>query len=81
MRDLLPKLRCPEKQSTLREATAAELDALNAKIAAGAVSTVGGEKVTEALDGALVRAEGDIAYPIRRDIPILIVEEGIALGS
>jgi uncharacterized protein YbaR (Trm112 family) len=33
------------------------------------------------LDAALVRDDGRIAYPIRDGIPVLIAEEGIALGA
>jgi uncharacterized protein YbaR (Trm112 family) len=29
---------------------------------------------------ALIREDGRVAYPVRDDIPVLIAEEGIALG-
>lgn len=79
LKDLLPKLRCPDDHSALREASAEEIAKINASIEAGGLKNVGGEAVEEKLDAALVRATGDRAYPIRKDIPILIVEEGIEL--
>ncbi len=79
--ELLPKLRCPDQRTTLREASAAEVDAINQRIAAGTCVNVGGEVVSDKIDAALVRAAGDIAYPVRREIPILIVEEGIPIAG
>ena len=32
-------------------------------------------------DAALVREDGRVAYPVRDGIPVLIAEEGIALGA
>lgn len=81
LKNLLPKLRCPAEQTPLREATPAELEQLNSRIKAGKMTNVGGESVSEALDAALVREAGDLAYPIRREIPILIIEEGMQLSS
>jgi len=35
--------------------------------------------VTETLDGGLIRADRKILYPIREDIPVMLIEEGIPL--
>jgi uncharacterized protein len=35
--------------------------------------------VTELLDGGLVRSDRKILYPIREDIPVMLIEEGIPL--
>jgi uncharacterized protein YbaR (Trm112 family) len=35
--------------------------------------------VTEPVDGGLVRSDGRFLYPIRDDIPIMLVEEAIPL--
>lgn len=80
-KDLLEILACPETHQPLREADAAELEALNARIAAGAVTNVGGEAISEAVEGALVREDGTLAYPIRDRIPVLLIPEGLPLGS
>jgi uncharacterized protein YbaR (Trm112 family) len=36
--------------------------------------------VKQALAGGLVRQDGKIVYPVRDDIPVLLVDEGIALS-
>ncbi len=78
-KELLEILACPETHQHLAEADQAALDALNAKIEAGTVTNVGGEAVTEKVEGGLVREDGKIVYPIRDSIPVLLIHEGIAL--
>lgn len=77
--DLLEILRCPESRQTLAPADAATLAACNARIAGGDLRKVGGELVTSPLPGGLLRADGRRLYPVRDEIPILLVEEGIAI--
>jgi uncharacterized protein len=36
-----------------------------------------GQSVKEPLDGGLLRADKKILYPIREDIPVMLIEEGI----
>ena len=78
-KELLEILACPETHQPLREASADEVGAVNARIASGDVKNVGGEAVSEAIEGALVREDGALCYPIRDGIPVLLVHEGIAL--
>jgi uncharacterized protein YbaR (Trm112 family) len=33
--------------------------------------------VSEKLDGGLLRADRKILYPVREDIPVMLIEEGI----
>ena len=35
--------------------------------------------VADKLDGGLLRADKKILYPIREDIPVMLIEEGIPL--
>jgi uncharacterized protein YbaR (Trm112 family) len=77
--DLLEILRCPETRQRLALADPATLEACNARIAAGEVQNLAGQTVADPLPGALVRADGQRLYPIRGEIPILLVEEGIAV--
>ena len=78
-KDLLKILACPETRQPLAEASVAELDALNRRIEEGGVKNVGGEPVSERLEAGLVREDRKILYPIRDSIPVLLIEEGIAL--
>lgn len=76
---LLDILVCPETKQPLRVADKEVLDGLNASIGAGSVTNRGGEPVTVGLDEALVREDGTLLYPIRDDIPIMLIDESIPL--
>lgn len=78
--DLLKILCCPETYQELRLAPAADVEKLNARIAARALKNRAGQPVQEKIDGGLIRADGKFLYPIRRDIPVMLVDEGIPLG-
>lgn len=77
--NLLDILVCPETKQPLHVADEALLAKLNASIRAGGVTTRGGETVTSPLSEALVREDGGVAYPVRDDIPIMLIDESIPL--
>ncbi|HKI98130.1 MAG TPA: Trm112 family protein [bacterium] len=76
---LLEILACPEDKSPVRLAEAELVARINAAIAAGRLQNRGGVPVTEPIDGGLVRADGKWLYPIRDDIPVMLIDEAIAL--
>ena len=78
-KDLLEILVCPDDLSALRLATAAELSALNAKIAAGQVKNRAGQAVTSEVKEGLIRADGKYLYVVDDDIPVMLIDEAIAL--
>jgi uncharacterized protein YbaR (Trm112 family) len=57
------------------------VEELNRKIAARQVRNRAGEAVGEPLDSGLVRADKKLLYPVRGDIPILLINEAIPLDS
>lgn len=77
--ELLSILACPETKEPVHLAPQDLVDALNRRIAQGEVRNRGGEVVTEPIDGGLVREDGRYLYPIREDIPIMLIEEAIEL--
>ncbi|MFM1769153.1 MAG: hypothetical protein RJA22_1682 [Verrucomicrobiota bacterium] len=77
---LLGILCCPETQQPLREADPALVADLNRRIAAGTLATRDGRVLATPCDAALVRADGQVAYPIRGTLPILLVSEAIRLA-
>lgn len=77
--ELLSILCCPETRQPLTLASAEQVSALNSKIEAKALLNRKGEVVLEAVDGLLLREDGQFAYLIRQDIPIMLIEEAISL--
>ena len=77
--DLLKILCCPETHQEVRLAEPAVIAKLNSEIAAGSLKNRGGQPVQETIDAGLIRADGKLLYPIRRDIPVMLVDEGIPL--
>lgn len=78
---LLEILVCPETHQPLCEVDADSLASLNQRVQEGSLITTGGKVVTEPLEGALVRSDSALAYPIRSGIPILLIDEAIQLIS
>ncbi len=77
--DLLGILCCPETHQDLRLAQPAVVEKLNAQIAAGTLKNRIGQPIQEKIDGGLIRSDGRFLYPIRRDIPVMLVDEAIPL--
>ena len=72
---------CPEKQTPLAEADGPLLAKLNHAISAGQVKNRGGATVDEPITAGLVREGGDYLYPIVDAIPVLLIDEAIALDQ
>ena len=70
---------CPENRTRVRVATEQEITNLNKKIEEGTLQNIGGRKVNDKLDGGLIRVAGDRLYPVRKNIPVMLVEEAIQL--
>jgi uncharacterized protein YbaR (Trm112 family) len=79
--ELLALLVCPETHQDVVLANSGEIAQLNEAIAAGKVATVGGKTATERLEGALIRIDRAIAYPIREGIPVMLVPEGLVISA
>jgi uncharacterized protein len=76
---LLAIVCCPETHQAVRLGELAVIDKLNRQIAGGVLKNRAGQLVQENIDGGLIRADGKVLYPIRGDIPVLLVDEGIPL--
>lgn len=74
---LLEILCCPITHRPLERMDETLMARINEAIAAGKVRNHGGEELKQPLTGALVTPEGDLVYPVREDIPVLLEEECI----
>ena len=79
--ELLKLLCCPETHQKVRPADAATIAKVNQQIQSGALKNRAGQPVKEKIDGGFVRADGRFLYPIRQDIPVMLVDEALPLGN
>lgn len=75
--ELLDILVCPEDKTPVTVAGDAMVAKANELIAAGELTNRGGEKIEDAIDAGLTREDGKYMYPIRDDIPIMLIDEAI----
>jgi uncharacterized protein YbaR (Trm112 family) len=79
--EFLSILRCPKTRKPLREATAAEVQEVNRRIAARELSDASGRVVEQPVEEGLVPDDEPILYPVQQGIPVLLIQEAIQLGS
>ena len=74
---LLEILCCPETKQDLVLAASGMIDELNRRTEVGKLKNRGGETVREKMEAGLLRADKKFLYPIREDIPIMLIDEAI----
>ena len=79
--ELLEILVCPESHQSVRPAEGELLDRLNQAIRSGGVTNRGGNEVADPVDEGLVREDDKILYPVRDDIPIMLIDEAIEIDK
>ena len=77
-KDLLDILCCPETKQDLTLIEGETIEKINQKILAGALKNRGGEFLKEIIDSGLLREDRKYIYPIREDIPIMLIDEAIS---
>jgi len=80
-KELLAILCCPETKQEVTLADEGLIAQLNARVGRGELKNKSGQPVNEKLDGGLIRADRKILYPIREDIPVMLIEEGIPIEN
>ncbi len=79
--ELLALLVCPDTHQDVTLATPGEIVLINEAIREGRVQTTGGNAVDQPCEGALIRVDHAIAYPIRDGIPVMLVAEGLSISK
>jgi uncharacterized protein YbaR (Trm112 family) len=77
--EILKILCCPETHQPIAPADRSLVDALNHEVVSGRLKNRAGQVVKEKLDGGLVREDRKFLYPVRQDIPVMLIEEAIPL--
>jgi uncharacterized protein len=79
--ELLKILVCPEDKTPVALADDVLVEKINAAITAGTLQNRAGEAVSEKIDGGLVREDKAYLYPIRDDIPVMLIDEAIPMAG
>ena len=77
--ELLAILVCPETKQSVALAPTELVDTLNTRIQNGSLTNRAGEVVSAAMEAALIREDQRYCYPIRDDIPVMLIDEAIPL--
>ena len=76
--NIIDVLACPATHRSLRPLPADRLELLNERIATGRAVYVNGDKIDQPVAVALITDNDALIYRVDDDIPVLLVERGIA---
>lgn len=79
--ELLKILVCPENKAPVALAGEELVNKANEAIEARTLKNRVGDVIEEKIDDALVREDNERMYPIRDDIPIMLIDEAIPLDQ
>lgn len=79
--DLLKILCCPETKQGIRYIEGAVIDTINAAIHKGTLKNRGAQTIKDPIDAGLLREDRKYLYPVRKHIPIMLIDEGIPFAE
>ena len=80
-KDLVAILCCPESKQPVSLADTLLIQRINNAVTSGSLKNKSKKPVSTPLEGGLVREDQKILYPIRENIPVMLIEEGIPLDQ
>ena len=75
--DFIDMLCCPETRTSVVQVTEPLILKINDRIKKGLMKNRAGTLVAEPIDGGLLREDRQYLYPIRNDIPVMLIEEAL----
>ncbi len=72
---------CPETKQDLTAADASLIEKINQKIEKRELKNRGGEVIIQKIESGLVRADKRYLYAVRRDIPVMLIDEAVPLAG
>lgn len=79
--ELLEILVCPETKQGLSMANSDTLGRINEAVDAKTLQNQGGDRVKDRIEEGLVREDGKVLYPVKDDIPVMLLDEAIRLDT
>ena len=79
--ELLSMLCCPETKQDLKVAEAFLIEKINQKIEKRELKNRGGEVIVQKIESGLVRTDKRYLYAVRRDIPVMLIDEAVPLAG
>ncbi len=76
-KELLDILCCPETKQDLTLVGEGTIAKINQRIQEGSLKNRAGEAIREPIEAGLLRTDRMFLYPIREDIPIMLIDEAI----
>ena len=80
-KELLDILCCPETKQDLTLVEGSAIAKINQRIKEGTLKNRSGETIKEPIGGGLLREDHKYLYPIREDIPIMLIDEAEMPGA
>jgi len=80
-KELLEILACPETKETLSIAEDSLVSKINERIDKRDLNNRNNQTITQKIDSGLLRADKKYLYPIRDDIPIMLINEAIPMDN
>ncbi len=76
-KELLDILCCPETKQDIEYIEGEIIEKINSAVTGGTLKNRGDQPVKEPIDAGLLREDRKYIYPIREDIPIMLIDEAI----